>query len=233
MQKNESRVLMGLLLGVLVAPSLSAQAADPSARLREVLPPAVAERVLETIAKARERELPPAAVTALENRALKFASRGVAPEQVERAVREHGLRMQDARQAIETGRGARAAGEEIDAGAEVMRQGVDAAGVSALAKSAPSGRSLAVPLFVVASLMERGLPADQALAQVQDRMRARASDVELERMLRDRDRASNRSTPPGLQPGERPNAPGRPSSAPAPQPRRTPPSAPPAGPGRP
>src|SRR5690606_41947447 len=37
---------------------------DPATRLREVLPPAIAEQVLATIAQARDRQLPAAAVVA-------------------------------------------------------------------------------------------------------------------------------------------------------------------------
>jgi len=59
---------------------------------------------------------------------------------------------------------------------------VDGAQVSALAKSAPSGRSLAVPLFVIGSMMDRGLPADAALARVEAKLKARASDRDLEKM---------------------------------------------------
>ena len=46
-------------------------ARDPSARLRQVLPADVAQRVLARIAEARARQLP---AEALENRALKFAA---------------------------------------------------------------------------------------------------------------------------------------------------------------
>jgi phage-related tail protein len=52
--------------------------------------------------------------------------------------------------------------------------------VSALAKSAPSGRSLAVPLYVIGSLIDRGLPSDQALQKVQERLQARATDADLQ-----------------------------------------------------
>lgn len=164
-----------------VAGSLAAQvpAADPTERLREVLPADVAERVIERIANARERALP---AQALENRALKFAARGIAPADVERAVTEHVSRMDAARAAFLDGRAGDVTGEEIEAGAEALRQGVDGALVSELAKSAPSGRSLAVPLYVIGSLVERGLPSDEALARVQERLLARASDAEIERM---------------------------------------------------
>jgi hypothetical protein len=210
------RVMSMLLLGgVLVGTDLGAQAPanDPSARLREVLPPDVAERVLARIAGARSRELPPQAVTALENRALKFASRGVAPADVERAVGEHADRMLRSREAIETARAAKASGEEIDAGAEAMRQGVDGASVSALAKSAPSGRSLAVPLFVVGQLVERGLPSDAALARVRERLMARATDRDLERMPGEQGRRP--ATAGQGRPADRPGATGRPQQGPA------------------
>ena len=165
----------------LSASALSAQtpANDPSARLREVLPADVAERVLATIAKARARELPAAA---LEHRALKFAAKGVAAKDIEKSVVEQADRMEKARGALESRRGAKPSGDEIDAGAEAMRKGVKGADVSALAKSAPSGRSLAVPLYVIGSLMDRGLPSDEALRRVQERLVARATDREIEKL---------------------------------------------------
>jgi hypothetical protein len=152
-------------------------AADPSTKLRQVLPADVADRVLAKIAAARARELPAAAI---ENRALKFAARGVAPSDIEGSIDQQIERMQQSKAAIEQGRGGKAEGDEIEAGADVMRKGVDGAKVSALAKSAPSGRSLAVPLFVVGSLIDRGLPSDEALSRVQDKLKTRASDRDLE-----------------------------------------------------
>lgn len=217
MPKLMPTLIRALCALVLLAPVVTAQApaADPSARLREVLPADVAERVLATIAEARQLPLPAPAVAALENRALKFASRGVPAADVERAVREHAGRMRQARAAIETGRGRPAAGEEIDAGAEAMRLGVDGASVSALAKAAPSGRSLAVPLFVMGSLVERGLPSDQALARVQERLTARASDRDLERLARENGRGRPEGAGQGMRPTDRPGATGRPDNLPA------------------
>ena len=159
--------------------SRTAPAHDPSARLEAVLPPDVAQRVLARIAEARARELP---AQALENRALKFAARGVKPEDIERAVAEHATRLEQARQALEAGRAKDPSGDEVEAGAEAIRMGVDGSKVSALAKEAPSGRSLAVPLYVIGSLTERGLPADEALQRVRDRLLARASDADIERL---------------------------------------------------
>jgi hypothetical protein len=177
-----TRTLAALVAATaLSAASLSAQtpAQDASTRLKEVLPADVAERVVARIAAARARELPAAA---LEHRALKFAAKGVAPRDIERSVSEQADRMEKAKVALESRRGTKPSGDEIDAGAEAMRKGMDGAEVSALAKSAPSGRSLAVPLFVIGSLIDRGLPSKEALQRVQERLQARATDTEIERL---------------------------------------------------
>ena len=154
-------------------------AKDPSARLREVLPADVAQRVLARIAAARAHQLP---AEALENRALKFAAKGVDPVSIERSVNEQAVRMEVAKGALASGRASAPAGDEIDAGAEAIRKGVDGSSISFLAKSAPTGRSLAVPLFVIGSLTDRGLSSDDALRRVLARLNARASDADLESM---------------------------------------------------
>lgn len=154
-------------------------AKDPSDRLREVLPADVAAHVLATIADARAHNLP---AQALEQRALKFAAKGVKPEDIQRSVDDQAARMGAARSAIAKGRGRRADSTEIEAGAEAMRQGVDGSKVSELAKSAPSGRSLAVPLYVIGSLTDRGLPSDEALQRVLAKMQARATDTDLQQL---------------------------------------------------
>ena len=179
---NNVRALVLLLLAtaLVVQPAGSqVPSRDPSTRLREVLPADVAQRVLSRIADARARQLP---AQALENRALKFAAKGVDPKDIERSVNEQAQRMEGARFFLATGRGSTPAADEIEAGAEAMRKGVEGASVSLLAKSAPSGRSLAVPLFVIGSLTDRGLPSDEALQRVLTRLQARASDADLESM---------------------------------------------------
>lgn len=166
---------------LLFAASVHAQtpAHDPSERLREVLPAEVANKVLATIAAARAEHLP---AQALEQRALKFAAKGVDPTLIPRSIVEQKDRMEKAKDALDDVRGRNVSDEEIEAGAEALRQGVDGAQVSELARSAPSGRSLAVPLFVIGSLVDRGLPSDDALASVLARLQARASDSELEKI---------------------------------------------------
>ncbi|HEY8850600.1 MAG TPA: hypothetical protein VIM36_00350 [Gemmatimonadaceae bacterium] len=178
---NIRNIVVFLVATILVAQGSSAQtpANDPSTRLREVLPADVAQRVLARIADARARQLP---AEALANRALKFAAKGVDPKDIERSVNEQAQRMDNARSALASGRGSKPAGDEIEAGAEAMRKGVDEASVTLLAKKAPSGRSLSVPLYVLGSLTDHGISSSQALQRVLTRLNARASDSDLESM---------------------------------------------------
>ena len=162
-----------------VAITAQAQATDASARIREVLPADVAAHVLATIANARTRELP---AQSLENRVLKFAARGVPPKDIERAIDEQADRMIRGRNLLEQARSRTPTGDEIDAAAEALRKGVDREKIGDFAKAAPSGRSLAVPLYVIGSLIDRGLLSNDALERVRDRLQARASDADLEQM---------------------------------------------------
>jgi hypothetical protein len=168
-------------IALVSATAIGAQtpANDPSARLKQVLPPDVSARVLAVIAKAKSVDLP---TEALENRALKFAAKGVKGDSIVKSVADQEGRMEGVRDTLQHARGHKPSGDEVEAGAEAVRKGVDGSKVSALAKSAPSGRSLAVPLFVIGSLVDRGLPSDEALARVEAKLKARASDRELESM---------------------------------------------------
>ena len=206
--------------GILLASGIAgaqAPAYDPSARLREVLPADIAQQVLATIADARAHELP---ARALEQRALKFAAKGVEPKLIAQSIDQQKERMERARDALDNSR--RPSNDEIEAGAEAMRQGVDGTAVSELAKSAPSGRSLAVPLFVIGSLVDRGLPSDQALARVLERLQARASDADLEKIPEglgasnsNRPASAGRPDNPGKALGAAKGGRGRPAGVPA------------------
>ena len=91
---------VSVLASVIAFSGASAQtpAADPSARLRQVLPADVADRVIARIAKARARELPAAA---LENRALNLAARNVSASAIEKSIDAQAKRMEKSRDAIE------------------------------------------------------------------------------------------------------------------------------------
>lgn len=209
-------VFGGVAVPVAAQPGAPGQAYDPSPRLREVLPADVAERVLAKIAAARSRGLP---AQALERTALKGAARSVPPADIERAVAAQEQRLDRAKAALNAVPGRAASGDEIEAGADALRQGVDGASVSALAKSAPSGRTLAVPLHVLGSLVERGLPSDQALSAVMERLNARAEDAQLAQLpdqVRPRETGKPNVTGPELAGTKRPaTAGGPPAGVPA------------------
>jgi len=200
-----STILMTALLTV--ASSAMAQTDDAATRLREVLPAPVATRVLAVIARARAHELP---TDVLENRALKFAARGVQPDSIEKSVVDHEARMERGKETLERARGNKAAADEVDAAAEVLRKGVGGPALSDFAKSAPSGRSLAVPLYVVGGLLDRGMASDDAMRRVAAGLRARASDHDLEKMQSEVQFRGNN----GNGNGRGPDMTGRPSDGP-------------------
>jgi hypothetical protein len=170
---------------------------DPSARLSEVLrDEQVREHVLAVIAEARSRGLP---AQALERTALKGAARNVPPTEIERAVVAQAERLERVQSALAHVPNRRSSGDEIEAGAEAMRNGVDVSELVELATSAPSGRSLAVPMHVIGSLVARGLPSKDALAAVLARLQARAADSEIAQLP---DQVTNR-------PGGKPDVTGR------------------------
>lgn len=169
--------LLGMTFGSALGAQTPAAPVDPTVRLRQTLPADIAARVLATIEDARANGL---AADALTQRALKFSARGIAPADIARSVAEQAQRQAQAKALLEAGRGAPPAADEVEAGAEAMREGVDGADVSAIAKSAPSGRSLSVPLYVLGSLTSHGIASSDALARVQQRIAAGASDADLE-----------------------------------------------------
>lgn len=160
-------------------PAGQEHAYDPSARLTEVLPDEIKGKVLAVIADARSRGLP---AQALERTALKGAARNVPPREIERAVVAQAERLQRVQEALARVENRRSSGEEIEAGAEAMRNGVDAESLVELATSAPSGRSLAVPMHVLGSLVARDLPRKEALEAVLAKLVERAPDAEIARL---------------------------------------------------
>lgn len=157
-------------------------AGDPSARLAAVLPASVAQHVLALVRSARAEGLP---ADALANRSLKFAARGVAPSAIAQAADEQLARMRTSRDVLRSARSTPPSSDEIEAGAEAMREGVSGPDVAKLAQSAPSGRSLAVPLYVIGSLVSSGLPSSDALQRVEAKLAAHASDADIEAAGRD------------------------------------------------
>lgn len=166
---------------------------DPTGRLAAVLPASVAQHVLALVRTARAEGLPG---DALANRSLKFAARGIAPADIARAADEQLTRMRTARDLLRGARPKPPSGGEIEAGAEALREGVSGSDVAALAKSTPGGRSLAVPLYVVGSLVSTGLSSNEALQRIQAKLASHASDTDIEAVGREA-AASHRPANPG------------------------------------
>jgi hypothetical protein len=200
---------IALMLTAVSGPTLGAQqpgtpavtttapsASDLRDRLQRVLPADVAEHVLTTITRARAEGLPG---DALALRALKFSAKGVKALDIQQSIDQQADRMRQFASSLSQSRSRRPTSDEIEAGAEAIRRGVDGRDISILAKSAPSARSLTVPLYAVASLIDRGVPADEAIARVRSRLEARADDAAIAKLPHElrpdatgRDRAQRR-----------------------------------------
>ena len=148
---------------------------DPVIRLSEVLPPDVAEQVIRRVESARAMDLPTQAVA---NLALEGVAKGRSADEVLAAVDLLVADLGRGRAALISAGRTPAAGE-VEAATTALRMGVEGRDVAALARSGPEGRSLAVPLLVLGGLAQRGLPSDQALEAVRERLVARAPDAEL------------------------------------------------------
>jgi len=171
---NKHMVVAASLLALLPGGIHAQERPDPVEQLQRVLPEAVAEQVLATVNEALSRGLP---AEAMVNLALEGVVKGRSAEEVLQAVSGLANEMAVAAGAFE--KAAHVPGEgEIEAATAAMRMGVDGEAVSELASSAPSGRSLAVPLLVLGGLADRGLPSDEALAAVRERIAAHAADTD-------------------------------------------------------
>ncbi len=164
-----------LSMALLLAPHLLGAQQDPVERLKDVLPTETAQQVLLIVTDAQARGLDGRSIA---NVALEGVAKGRSGEEVTTAAAVLVADLVAARGALAQG-GRTPDAFEVDAAVMAMRQGVDGAAISDLVSSAPSGRSLAVPLAVIAGLMERGLPPDVALSAVSQRLAAQASDLEL------------------------------------------------------
>lgn len=169
------RGIIAVMLVTIGAAGLEAQQADASARLRRELPPAVADPLEPLVRQAQADGLP---ADALVSRALEGRAKGVPEDRIVRAVSAYATQLEASKRAVAAGGRAPSAGE-IEAGALALGLGAREADVSALARQAPSGRSLTVPLAVMGSLIARGLPSDAALGRVQASLMERQTDREL------------------------------------------------------
>lgn len=164
-----------IVLSLALLPAGTVAQEDPTERLADVLPAEIADRVLRQIADARARGLEGEGLARL---ALEGVAKGRSGEEVLEAVESLSTDMSRAREALAAA-GRDPGHGEIEAATAAMRMGVDGSEVSELAQSGPSGRSLVVPMLVVGSLVDRGLPSDEALLAVRERLASGADDEQL------------------------------------------------------
>ncbi|MGH7510881.1 MAG: hypothetical protein ACREMZ_15620 [Gemmatimonadales bacterium] len=174
-----------IVLGALVlagslasSPARAQVSAKAEEGIRAALPAESADRILATIAAARARELP---AVALENRALELAAKGVKPSDIETEVNRHAQGLGQAKDALARGGRTRPTADETEAAANAMSKGVDGRAVSVLAQTAPSDRSVAVPIYVLSNLTQNGRGIQEALKQVQAALAAGVPDDQLGR----------------------------------------------------
>ena len=152
---------------------------DPVARLSELLPPDVAERVVPRVEAAQADALPAHAMASL---ALEGVAKGRSADEVLSAVEAMGLDLVRARDALASSGRAPVEGD-VEAAAAALRMGADPHMIAELARTQPSGRSLAVPMMVMGGLFQAGHPSMDALTAVQERLAAGIDDPGLLREL--------------------------------------------------
>jgi RNA polymerase sigma-70 factor (ECF subfamily) len=165
------------------ASSVQRDDASAAARLKKLLPRVIAERVMDTIAVARAHGLPAAA---LENRALKYAVRHVASNDIEDAIAADAEAMAKSSALLSASARRDPSAGEIDAAAQFLGEGADSTSIAAVAKAAAPNRSLEVPLRVSAELVATGSGFSDALSRVAAHLRDGATDSQLEHLLDER-----------------------------------------------
>jgi RNA polymerase sigma factor (sigma-70 family) len=151
-----------------------------SSRIKKALPRSSADHVLSAFASLKSSGLP---VTPLENRALKFIAKRVAAKDIERSIVGEAERLARSRALLASVDRAEPTEGEIVAGAELLRYDSDTSRIKTLIRGIPANRPVEVPLRVSEQLMANDVPAHDALARVEERLRSGASDTQLERLL--------------------------------------------------
>lgn len=138
------------------------------------LDPATAAEVERIVEAARADGLPTAP---LKSKALEGAAKGSPPARIVAVVRAHAAALAEARTAL----GVSSASAELEAGAVALLAGVPPDSLARLRAARP-GRSIVVPLVVIADLIARRVPPPAAATSVLLASRAGVADPELLRM---------------------------------------------------
>lgn len=169
---NARAGLLGAVM-LLMGPVAGAQEPVPvTDRLMDMLPAEIGSQVVELVRDLETVGLPGREVA---TRALQGVARGRSGDEVLGAARE----LADALRAGGAALGSGAAPAEVSAAAAAIQAGAAPGVVAELARGAPSGRSLVVPLAVLGDLVARDLPVEEARALVEAQLARGGEDAEL------------------------------------------------------
>ena len=132
------------------------------------------------IAIARRRGIP---TRPIENRVAEGRAKGAAETRLAMVAAETRANMETALQALIDGGRRRPSDDEVERGGEVIARGYSRADVEAVVRSAPGDRSLVVAFDVLSELRARGVASARAIAQVQSKLQARASDGQIQSLV--------------------------------------------------
>lgn len=162
-----------VLAAALGFPALATAAAQDSTSLPRRLDPVTLAAVRALIDSARADSIPSKPFV---DRALEGTAKHVPPARIVLALHQLAVELGEARRLLRVGAPRAAiAGDEIVAAADARRRGVPARDVSALRHDVSVSTSLVVPLTVLSDLVQRGIPADQARAVVEQLIAAGVS----------------------------------------------------------
>lgn len=176
------------IAGVLALAPTPAAAQDP--RLAGRLDPTTAAIVVRIADSARAAGLP---AEPLIDKALEGASKHASSQRIVDVVRGLAQRLETAREAL----GAPTATADLVAAAGALYQGVPPAELRRLRAARP-GQSLALPLVVLADLIERGVPVRTATSVVMDVARTGAEDAAFAALRRDVEQDIAAGAPPAV-----------------------------------
>lgn len=128
-----------------------------------------------TYARAREHHVPQQAIA---HRVAEGQAKGASETQILASTSRLETH-EEAAQSAMIKAGHHPSDEEIESGAYAMERGYTSAQIGTVAAHAASGRSLSVAFNTLAKLNERGVPVANAVAQVQSKLDAHASDAAL------------------------------------------------------
>ncbi len=154
--------------------NLNVQARGPRSETR--LSAESQSKVDANIRAARERKLPEQTIR---NRVAEGRAKGASESQIVTASGRTLVDLQTSFDAMVRGGHATPSDVEVTRGSQLLARGYTGANIEAVARKSPPDRSLVVAFETLTLLQAQGVPTARALAQIENRLAARASDIEL------------------------------------------------------